>query len=131
LSVRKWDSLSGRHQDVFFGFSKSVTTVLCHNNSVFAGSDDFSVLMFSPDFELRGSEQSTIIERTVSSRSKKVAKVIRKGDAKASGEQSTQTFLYGAIIAVFFLLFIGVVGFKFIGRRVGYRHTPIGKTTTG
>ncbi|KAI3658261.1 hypothetical protein MP638_006116, partial [Amoeboaphelidium occidentale] len=131
LSVRRWDSLTGKHQDVFFGFSRSVTTILCYNNTVFAGSEDFSVLMFLPEFELRRTEQSTTFERTISSRNTKKTKFIRKGDTKASGEQSTQALLYGAIIAVFFLLFIGAVGFKFIGRRVGYRHTPIGKTITG
>lgn len=48
-SIRRWNVHTGRHEDVYFGFSKSVTSVLCHNRSVFAGSDDFAVLLFRPD----------------------------------------------------------------------------------
>ncbi|KAI3655565.1 hypothetical protein MP638_007411, partial [Amoeboaphelidium occidentale] len=49
LSVRRWNLQAGRHEEVYFGFSKPITTVLCHNYSVFAGSEDFSVLMFKPN----------------------------------------------------------------------------------
>lgn len=49
LSVRRWNSFTGRHEDVYFGFSKPVTSVLCHNGSVIAGSEDFGVLLYQPN----------------------------------------------------------------------------------
>jgi WD40 repeat protein len=49
LTVRRWNTKTGKHDDVYFGFTKSVTAVECYNVSIFAGSEDFSVLMFKPN----------------------------------------------------------------------------------
>jgi hypothetical protein len=48
LTTRRWNTQTGNHEDVYFGPTKSVTSVMCYNGSVFSGSEDFSVLMFSP-----------------------------------------------------------------------------------
>ncbi|KAI3655667.1 hypothetical protein MP638_004245, partial [Amoeboaphelidium occidentale] len=36
-TVRRWNTQTGKHEDVYFGFTKSVTSVVCYNGSVFAG----------------------------------------------------------------------------------------------
>lgn len=48
LATRRWNTDTGKHEDMYFGHSKKVTAVHCYNSSVFSGSEDFSVLMYRP-----------------------------------------------------------------------------------
>ncbi|KAI3655289.1 hypothetical protein MP638_003058, partial [Amoeboaphelidium occidentale] len=63
LTVRRWNTKTAKHDDVYFGFTKAVTTVLCFNGSVFAGSEDFSVLMYKPSLP---QNQDTTVKTTTS-----------------------------------------------------------------
>lgn len=50
IATRRWNLIKGNHEDVYFGPSKQVTVVLCHNRTVFSGSEDYLVLMYRPAF---------------------------------------------------------------------------------
>lgn len=108
LSVRRWNTQTGRHEDVYFGFSKVVTTVLCHNRSVFAGSEDFSVLMFRPalsDLSLA----STISLRSLvaADRSRRI-RVVQRPQSIGFNTTSTLGLVTGPIILVLILGFASV-----------------------
>jgi WD40 repeat protein/tRNA A-37 threonylcarbamoyl transferase component Bud32 len=59
LTVRRWNTFSGKHEDVYRGVTKSVTSVLCVNDTLFAGSEDFSVLLYRPSFPVTTDSIST------------------------------------------------------------------------
>jgi WD40 repeat protein len=51
LVTRRWNIETGKHQDLLVGHFKSVTSVLCYNNSVLTGSEDSAVFLFRPDLK--------------------------------------------------------------------------------
>ncbi|KAI3656354.1 hypothetical protein MP638_000566, partial [Amoeboaphelidium occidentale] len=106
LTVRKWSVRTGTHDDVYFGFSLPVTSVLCFNGSVFAGSEDFSVLLFKPGS--LGFVGSTQTENATKSTSKvlKTTQVIRKFRYSEGGIMSVQVPLLVVAISISFLLFV-------------------------
>jgi WD40 repeat protein len=97
LSTRRWNAQTGRHEDVYFGATKSVTTVFCFNGSVFAGSEDFSVLMYSPNLPLNAATRNAISTSTKTKREVR-RKIVSR--TNYSGSESSQTvFLVGGIVA--------------------------------
>lgn len=109
-SVRKWNTLTAKHQDVYFGFSKMATSVLCYNKSVFAGSEDFSVLMFRPTFKLDERLTSTLSEITNSkTKGPKKAKIV-------SLENPRSEFLQKVIlpVVIVLILLLGIIAFGII-----------------
>jgi hypothetical protein len=101
LTTRRWNTITGRHEDVYFGPIKSVSSVVCYNGSVFAGSEDFSVLMYSPTLEDTDDSQTTSRTPTDSRRGAKT-KITFK--SSASNSEITQTsVLIGVILAAVIL----------------------------
>lgn len=100
LSVRRWSVQTGEHEDVYFGFSKPVTAVLCHNRSVYAGSEDFSVLMFTPELPQQDNVivYSSSISKAISS--KRGKRIIRSEDL----ERTTSISLHLTVSVVLPLL---------------------------
>jgi WD40 repeat protein len=103
LSVRSWNTQTKKHEDVYFGFSKAVTSVLCHNSSIFAGSEDFAVLMFRASF-------SDIPQAATSSRGFSTTKIhrrtriIQKSQSIGSDGSSIQRIFVGLAVSLLFLL---------------------------
>jgi WD40 repeat protein len=104
-AVRRWNVENGKHHDVYFGFSKSVTTVLCFNKSVIAGSEDSSVLLFRPIFAEETISTSTSLK---SQRQTKPGKIIRKVQQNLDGGTMSplnQTYLIiGAAVLLLVIL---------------------------
>jgi WD40 repeat protein/tRNA A-37 threonylcarbamoyl transferase component Bud32 len=114
LSVRRWNLQTGRNEEVYFGFSKPVTTVLYHNYSVFAGSEDFSVLMFKPN--LPQSKDATVNpSTTILKRNTKQGKIVRLQRAEGSSVKVTQIAV--SLTAVVFVITILIFGFIFYKKR--------------
>ncbi|KAI3660378.1 hypothetical protein MP638_005392 [Amoeboaphelidium occidentale] len=78
LSVRRWNIPTGKHEDVYFGFSKPVTSVLCYNNSVFAGSEDFSVLVFNPNLPSEPFSFGLVTKSTLRNAATKRTKAVKR-----------------------------------------------------
>ncbi|KAI3655837.1 hypothetical protein MP638_002839, partial [Amoeboaphelidium occidentale] len=97
LTTRRWNTITGRHEDVYFGTTKSVTSVSCYNGSVFSGSEDFSVLMYSPTLpDSFGSQTSS----STSSNSRRSARTRVAMRSDFSNSETTQTsVLIGGILA--------------------------------
>ncbi|KAI3656060.1 hypothetical protein MP638_001247 [Amoeboaphelidium occidentale] len=129
LSVRRWNTLTGRHESVYFGFYKPVTSVLCHNGSVFAGSDDFSVLMYTPDFI----SQTTLMKTTITPASSirvQRRKVIHNSVLfRESGSQFNQTIAF-VTIAISALIFMFFVSTFMLRRSQTKRSSPSTLTST-
>ncbi|KAI3659558.1 hypothetical protein MP638_005244 [Amoeboaphelidium occidentale] len=121
-TVRRWNILSAKHEDVYFGFSKPVTTVVCMNSSVFAGSEDFAVLMFKPSLPRENPISSILSQKLTISREKFLKRVFKPSSVgtEASSRQSV-------IIPVFSLgvfLVIALVGLLIRKKyNVGYKQT--------
>lgn len=90
LTTRRWSISTGRHEDVYFGFSKPVTSVLCYNRSVYAGSEDFAVLMFRPNLPMLQtiSVSATGVISKTSRRQFRKVKLMKSAEASSSASQS-------------------------------------------
>lgn len=106
LSVRRWNTNSGKHQEAYFGFSKPVTTVICNNGSVFAGSEDFAVLMYRPVFD-HFFPVKTSFKATFSTNKKRVSRVFAKSRLLQSGNISTLSLVLGVSGVVALLVGLG------------------------
>ncbi|KAI3656126.1 hypothetical protein MP638_007547 [Amoeboaphelidium occidentale] len=82
-TVRRWNTQTGRHEDVYFGFFKSVSVVLCYNETLFAGGEDFGVLMFKPEFIEQQKYTSTSSKVSSNTRSR-VMKKLRALDSNSA-----------------------------------------------
>jgi WD40 repeat protein len=101
LSVRRWNIQTGRHEDVYFGFSKAVTTVLFHNGSVFAGSEDFAVLMFRPSFN--DLSQASTSSRTIISKSEiRRRRIVQRSQSIGSSNSSLLSIIIGLVVSIIF-----------------------------
>ncbi|KAI3659292.1 hypothetical protein MP638_003508 [Amoeboaphelidium occidentale] len=107
-TLRVWNIDTGNQVDQFRYF-KSATAVICHNNISYAGSEDFSVLMF--DLEKinvqSGPETSRI--KTISTKKRKRSKNVR---ATRESEDLSQRWIV-LIIASSSVLVILITGFVF------------------
>ncbi|KAI3655801.1 hypothetical protein MP638_001221, partial [Amoeboaphelidium occidentale] len=96
-TVRRWNTQTGKHEDVYFGFTKSVTSVVCYNGSVFAGSEDFSVLMFKPS--LPESQDATVkSSTTIMKRNTNKKRITRLKNAAGSTINVTQVLVSVSIV---------------------------------
>lgn len=103
--TRRWNTDTGKHEDVYFGHSKSVTAVFCHNGSVFSGSEDSKVLMFTPKFsEKRLTQTSTI--RSTKGPTKKYSAIFKKLSGSSSVGNLNAVSLVVVVLIVALLLFI-------------------------
>lgn len=103
-SVRRWNMDSGKHEDVYFGFFKPVTSVLCHNESLFAGSEDFAVLEFRLLLPEYSRTERTIFTPITSRRVKKKLKLTRSPALAGDFSSSLLTSIIGAIVLFLALL---------------------------
>jgi WD40 repeat protein len=105
-AVRRWNTVTKKHDDVYFGFSKSVSAVLCHNSSVIAGSEDRSVLLFDPVLPLRhGSNFTTRVEtKKARTRQKKAVRASLTDSWKFDG---SIPLIIGVVAAIFAVAIIG------------------------
>jgi tRNA A-37 threonylcarbamoyl transferase component Bud32 len=127
LTVRRWNTKTGKHDDVYFGFTKSVTVVLCYNGSVFAGSEDFSVLMFRPS--LPQSKGATVNPSgTVLKRSTKRGKVVRLQRAAGSSINVTQIAVSVTAVVVVITTLFGCICYKKKVKKNGFQ-TELAVTT--
>ncbi|KAI3656003.1 hypothetical protein MP638_005180, partial [Amoeboaphelidium occidentale] len=107
-TVRRWNIITGRHEDMYFGFTKPVTSV-CYNGSVFAGSEDFSVLMYSPSLPLNVETKSSI--RTATTTRRGVRTKVASKLIIASSEMLGTSLLFGGIIVIVLLVAVAVIAF--------------------
>jgi serine/threonine protein kinase len=105
LVIRRWNALTGNHEDVYFGHSKSVTVVLCHNGSVFSGSEDSKVLMFSPKFPEKRLTQTSSIKSTKGP-TRKYSVILKKLSGSSSVANFSAVSLIAVVIIGALLLFI-------------------------
>ncbi|KAI3656639.1 hypothetical protein MP638_007413 [Amoeboaphelidium occidentale] len=111
LSVRRWNTQTGKHEDVYFGFQKAVTAVLCHNGSVLAGSEDFSVLMFNPtlpkDETLETTSALSSRTNTISKKTRMIKGTFSNSSASIQNEVMVYVVLaVGLIILMFSICFV-------------------------
>lgn len=109
LSVRRWNTQTGRHEDVYFGFKKPVTSVLCHNRSVFAGSEDFSVLMFKPSLMDSSGNQASSYKASVSTKRNKLKRVFQRPQSIGFSITSTLSLALGSVILVLLIVVASVI----------------------
>ncbi|KAI3659939.1 hypothetical protein MP638_004966 [Amoeboaphelidium occidentale] len=109
LTTRRWNTQTGRHEDVYFGPTRPVTSVLCYNASVFAGSEDFSVLMYSPDLSLVA-ETKTSTKASINTR-RGVKTVISLKTENFESLTAKTSLLIGGIIAAALLIAVAVIAF--------------------
>jgi WD40 repeat protein len=88
-TVRRWNTETGKHEDVYFGFSKPATAVICQNGSVFAGSEDFSVLMFKPNIreQVISTTPSRMVSMSMTSKNRKIVKSLKSSGSSGSAIQ--------------------------------------------
>jgi WD40 repeat protein len=94
-TVRRWNTQTGTHEEVYFGFSKSVTSVLCYNNSVFAGSEDFSVLMFRPEVKVGQLTSTIAASNTLDINAKGRTRIFKSVKAFSEDGLQRQIFIVG------------------------------------
>jgi tRNA A-37 threonylcarbamoyl transferase component Bud32 len=113
-TVRRWNTRSGRHEDVYMGASKPVTSVLCFNGSVFAGSEDFSVLLYDPGFLGENAVTSTTTMKSPNDRVKKRTKSVVRGFSEGSSLSLPSNAIVGGAVAIGFLIIatIGIYSFR-------------------
>lgn len=123
-SVRRWNTQTGRHEDVYFGFTKSVTTILCYNSTVFAGSEDFSVLSFRPNLPPKNSLMSSSRSSSSTAIDKKTL-IIQKARASRSTIIGFTTLIVITIAAVAVIVILSAVSFLYYMRTLKETSTPL------
>lgn len=118
-TTRRWNIASGKHEDVYFGATKSVSSVLCHNFSVFSGSEDSCVLMFRPVLlekpnTIFNSRASTLSRKPITIRDAKFA------NSSTSGTMLTQRMII-IVISVTILLFVTALFAFYFQRMTKFR----------
>jgi hypothetical protein len=111
LTVRRWNTQTGAHEGAYSGFLKAVTAVLCRNGTVFAGSDDFSVLLFNPELPSASSSRVTTFS-LLNSRRIKVLQRARTSESQTSTIQNVIIVAVIVLVVVFFAFCLIVVKFK-------------------
>lgn len=102
VTTRRWDTKTGRHEDVYFGFTKSVTAVHCYNGTVFSGSEDFAVLMYKPQLPEEEKFLTSINTKTASK--SKLVKIVRNTrNAGLSASQNQEMLIVIIAVAAFIL----------------------------
>jgi WD40 repeat protein/tRNA A-37 threonylcarbamoyl transferase component Bud32 len=108
LTTRRWNINTGRHEDVYFGFSKPVTSVLCFNRSVFAGSEDFAVLMYKPNLPALQINAVSTETPGVSNPTRRQARKVKVTRSATASTSASQSLLVIVAIALATVLSIGV-----------------------
>jgi WD40 repeat protein/tRNA A-37 threonylcarbamoyl transferase component Bud32 len=103
LTTRRWEIKTGRHEDVYFGLTKSVTAVLCYNGSVFSGSEDFAVIMYKPQLPEEKKKISTTVNTMTASKSKTLKIVRNTRNTGLSRSQNQDTLIIIVAVAAFIL----------------------------
>jgi tRNA A-37 threonylcarbamoyl transferase component Bud32 len=117
-TTRRWNTESGINEDVYFGFSKPVTSVLCYNGSVFAGSEDFSVLMFNPRLPDKPPPRPSRSRTTEKSRIPgKTRVVLRPNRNLPRGSNQTQLTLVLIVSMAVVLILVGACFFYYGSKR--------------
>lgn len=113
LSMRRWNTMNGRHENVYFGHSKAITSVLCHNGYVFSGSLDGAVLMYRPslpNITLTTSVKESTTDRAVSRFPRRMVTV------KINNREDTSSSLLLIIVlaaAIFLIIAACHISFKY------------------
>jgi hypothetical protein len=112
LTTRRWNTQTGNHEEVYFGLTKSITTVILYNGSVFSGSEDFSVLMLSP--RLPPADEDKTSARALANTKITVRTVISfKSESFVSAAVLTVVLL-GGIAALVLLVAIALIAFFYL-----------------
>ncbi|KAI3655554.1 hypothetical protein MP638_000614, partial [Amoeboaphelidium occidentale] len=125
LTVRRWNTNTGRHYDVYFGFAKSVTSVLCYNGSVFAGSEDFSVLMFNP---ILPQNQGVAVESTTTIRRNTTHRKRLLRLQRAKGSTLNVFLVLVSVTAVVVAIIMAIFGYALFKKRAKKIISPPEKT---
>jgi serine/threonine protein kinase len=91
---------------VYFGFLKPVTTVICHNRTVFAGSEDFSVLLYKPNIPVDTILSTSIKTQQTTTNRARNTRVVRKAQTITSEALSSLVPIVGAAAGFVALLII-------------------------
>jgi tRNA A-37 threonylcarbamoyl transferase component Bud32 len=120
-TTRRWNIKATRNDDVYFGASAAVTSVICYNGSVFSGSDDSAVLMYKPLFSVEPTKKiSTAISRT-STHSKRRTKAVIKNQLPFAASSQLEFWIVGVSLVVA-LFVLGYIIFLFM--RKSKRNIP-------
>ncbi|KAI3656233.1 hypothetical protein MP638_001689 [Amoeboaphelidium occidentale] len=110
LTVRRWSTITGKHVDVYFGFTKAVSTISCYNGSVFAKSADFSVLMFKPN--LPHNQDGALQSRTtIPKRITNQKRIVRL--SKAEGGSMDFPLVHVSVSVALVVIMVGIFAFVF------------------
>ncbi|KAI3659937.1 hypothetical protein MP638_004964 [Amoeboaphelidium occidentale] len=102
-TARRWDLKTGKHLDVFYGSTKAVSAVLCVNNSVFAGSEDFAVYLYQPNV---GSQDATTNLQSDIETMRSQRRVRKLAFTRNAADLSTINNVIIGIVSVLLLLII-------------------------
>lgn len=128
LTVRRWNTNTASHEDVYFGFTKSVTSVFCYNGSVFAGSEDFSVLMYRPNFP----QNLVVTDKSPTTVTKKNTKQRRIVSFRNAGSSTGNVALVSVSASVVLAVIILVLcGYLILKKRLKKTVTQPQPTSTG
>ncbi|KAI3660263.1 hypothetical protein MP638_005126, partial [Amoeboaphelidium occidentale] len=113
-TVRRWNTQTGKHEDVYFGFTKSVTSVVCYNGSVFAGSEGFSVLMFNPSLP-QNQDVTAKPTTSVARRNPNQRRIVKLQKAEGAAIDFTQVLV--AVSIVLAVIILVILGYVFLKKR--------------
>ncbi|KAI3656740.1 hypothetical protein MP638_007389, partial [Amoeboaphelidium occidentale] len=88
-------------------YAPNPNPVICYNGSVFSGSEDFSVLMYSPSFVQNANTLATTSTLTQTRRNVRTRIAIKLGSE--GSERSPSVFIIGVLAAVFVLLTVMMI----------------------
>lgn len=111
-TTRRWNIQTGVHEDAYFGPSKAVTAITCHNQSLFVGSDDFSVFMFKPIFpEIDAAPMTTSTEFTKTQR--KIVKKIQTASMRNEENVQNLIMIVGVLVVAVISVIAAVYSFRY------------------
>ncbi|KAI3656214.1 hypothetical protein MP638_006869 [Amoeboaphelidium occidentale] len=126
LTTRIWNAITGRHEDVYFGATKSASSVICHNGSVFAGSEDFSVLMYAPSLPKNVETNPSSGAQTRTQRKGRTISIFQP--YKSNSDNTITSLLIGGVLSAFFFISAVILAFLYSSKRL--KTKQIGKHTS-
>ncbi|KAI3662256.1 hypothetical protein MP638_001453 [Amoeboaphelidium occidentale] len=107
-TTRRWNIKATRNDDVYFGASAAITSVICYNGSVFSGSDDSAVLMYKPLFSVERTKEISTATSRPSTQSKRRTKAVIKNQLSFAASSQLEFWIVGVslVVAIFVLGYI-------------------------
>ncbi|KAI3656186.1 hypothetical protein MP638_002323 [Amoeboaphelidium occidentale] len=107
LTTRRWNIDTTKHEDVYFGFSRKVTAVICYNATVFSGSEGTSVLMYIP--QLPHEEVHTTTRPAVFTKIKHNPKKVSVQKQTDGKQTATMYVVIIVIVVINALILVGIL----------------------